>query len=254
MFGISLILYISAILGVKIRSRHCVNMRINVGEKDDGGYVLRMNAEECKLSDSRVPASSRELLRCALPRYITCPWPCTGQVPVQYRTCHGPEKNMQEIDHVIRSFGTLFVRPHVLISWATSLPSWIVTRKPSLNSLLLAASLYWFDQLDQSSTHLNTMRSSSGCWTCKLRRKKCDEYHPVCHACEALSATCHNDQDNKPEWMDNGLKQQGVWTFDTQAQNRPPFAFVQTAGIRRCLCEHGAADQAPALWASRQPS
>jgi hypothetical protein len=52
------------------------------------------------------------------------------------------------------------------------------------------------------------MRTSDGCWVCKLRRKKCDEHHPVCHACDALDITCHNDQGNRPEWMDNGVKQQ----------------------------------------------
>jgi hypothetical protein len=52
------------------------------------------------------------------------------------------------------------------------------------------------------------MRSSNGCWTCKLRRKKCSEHQPVCHACDALNITCHNDQDIRPEWMDNGVKQQ----------------------------------------------
>jgi len=52
------------------------------------------------------------------------------------------------------------------------------------------------------------MRSSNGCWTCRLRRKKCDENHPVCDACAALYITCHYDQDNKPEWMDGGVKQE----------------------------------------------
>ncbi|KAF2691248.1 hypothetical protein K458DRAFT_438898 [Lentithecium fluviatile CBS 122367] len=52
------------------------------------------------------------------------------------------------------------------------------------------------------------MRTSNGCWTCRLRRKKCDEYRPICHACAALDITCHFDQDNKPDWMDSGVKQE----------------------------------------------
>jgi hypothetical protein len=52
------------------------------------------------------------------------------------------------------------------------------------------------------------MRTSSGCWTCRLRRKKCDEIRPVCNGCAALDITCHFDPTDKPEWMDGGAKQE----------------------------------------------
>jgi hypothetical protein len=51
------------------------------------------------------------------------------------------------------------------------------------------------------------MKSSHGCWTCRLRRKKCDEKKPVCGACGNLEIKCHYQQDNKPEWMDGGIEQ-----------------------------------------------
>lgn len=51
------------------------------------------------------------------------------------------------------------------------------------------------------------MRSSNGCWTCRLRRKKCDEKYPVCDVCAALHITCHFEQD-RPVWMDGGAKQE----------------------------------------------
>ncbi|KAK7757473.1 hypothetical protein SLS62_000488 [Diatrype stigma] len=51
------------------------------------------------------------------------------------------------------------------------------------------------------------MRSSNGCWTCRLRRKKCDEKYPVCDVCAALHITCHFEQD-RPEWMDGGARQE----------------------------------------------
>lgn len=54
------------------------------------------------------------------------------------------------------------------------------------------------------------MRTSSGCWTCRLRRKKCDQNHPICHACAALHITCHNDLTNKPAWMDGGARQKDM--------------------------------------------
>ncbi|KAI1870967.1 hypothetical protein JX265_006007 [Neoarthrinium moseri] len=47
------------------------------------------------------------------------------------------------------------------------------------------------------------IRSSQGCWTCRLRRKKCDERKPVCSTCGVLEITCHFS-DKKPEWMDGG--------------------------------------------------
>ncbi|KAN0099329.1 Fungal specific transcription factor domain containing protein [Hyaloscypha variabilis] len=53
----------------------------------------------------------------------------------------------------------------------------------------------------------NTIRSFNGCWTCRLRRKKCDQKHPVCDGCAALHITCHFNQD-RPEWMDGGVKQE----------------------------------------------
>lgn len=55
--------------------------------------------------------------------------------------------------------------------------------------------------------HGSTVRSFSGCWTCRLRRKKCAGKHPVCDICAALHITCHYGQD-KPEWMDGGARQE----------------------------------------------
>jgi hypothetical protein len=51
------------------------------------------------------------------------------------------------------------------------------------------------------------MRRSNGCWTCRLRRKKCDENLPVCEACAALHITCHYDPE-KPAWLDGGVRQE----------------------------------------------
>ncbi|KAB5578140.1 fungal-specific transcription factor domain-containing protein [Coniochaeta sp. 2T2.1] len=50
-------------------------------------------------------------------------------------------------------------------------------------------------------------RSSNGCWTCRLRRKKCDQKQPICDTCSTLLITCHNGQE-KPEWMDGGARQE----------------------------------------------
>ncbi|KAL7902846.1 fungal-specific transcription factor domain-containing protein [Trichoderma sp. SZMC 28014] len=53
----------------------------------------------------------------------------------------------------------------------------------------------------------NTRRSFSGCWTCRLRRKKCDEQRPICQACASLQIDCYSDN-NKPAWMDGGRRQE----------------------------------------------
>ncbi|KAL6860037.1 hypothetical protein ACO1O0_004062 [Amphichorda felina] len=55
------------------------------------------------------------------------------------------------------------------------------------------------------------VRSNAGCWTCRLRRKKCDERRPVCDACSALEITCHFE-DEKPVWMDGGARQKDMAT------------------------------------------
>ncbi|KAL3462713.1 fungal-specific transcription factor domain-containing protein [Aspergillus heterothallicus] len=44
------------------------------------------------------------------------------------------------------------------------------------------------------------------CWTCRLRRKKCDKARPICGVCAALEIHCYSDL-QKPEWMETGEKQ-----------------------------------------------
>src|ERR1051326_6686544 len=51
------------------------------------------------------------------------------------------------------------------------------------------------------------MKSFTGCWTCRLRRKKCDEHYPECHNCAGLRIACHYEKE-KPEWMDGGTRQE----------------------------------------------
>ncbi|OAG07855.1 uncharacterized protein CC84DRAFT_521825 [Paraphaeosphaeria sporulosa] len=50
------------------------------------------------------------------------------------------------------------------------------------------------------------MKSYDGCWTCRLRKKRCDEIRPVCRNCSTLQITCHFEEE-KPLWMDGGLGQ-----------------------------------------------
>jgi hypothetical protein len=50
------------------------------------------------------------------------------------------------------------------------------------------------------------MKSYDGCWTCRLRKKRCDEIRPVCRNCSALQITCHFS-DEKPSWMESRFGQ-----------------------------------------------
>ncbi|RSL45364.1 hypothetical protein CEP54_014283 [Fusarium duplospermum] len=43
-------------------------------------------------------------------------------------------------------------------------------------------------------------RTKTGCWTCRLRRKKCDENKPACSNCTSQSLECYG-YDQKPAWM-----------------------------------------------------
>lgn len=49
-------------------------------------------------------------------------------------------------------------------------------------------------------------RSQYGCWTCRIRKKKCDERAPTCWACCSRGITCHG-YGPKPGWMDGGEKE-----------------------------------------------
>ncbi|CAH0045681.1 unnamed protein product [Clonostachys solani] len=72
-----------------------------------------------------------------------------------------------------------------------------------------------------------TARISHGCWTCRLRRKKCDEQHPVCDICAALCITCHYD-DKKPEWMDGGAKQEEMMeNLKREVKQKAPYRRVE---------------------------
>ena len=50
-------------------------------------------------------------------------------------------------------------------------------------------------------------RSKSGCWTCRLRRKKCSEGGMPCNNCASRGVYCHG-YGPKPAWKDRGAREQ----------------------------------------------
>ncbi|KAF2501482.1 hypothetical protein BU16DRAFT_546697 [Lophium mytilinum] len=64
---------------------------------------------------------------------------------------------------------------------------------------------------DEGKEMMKTHAKIDGCWTCKLRRKKCDELRPRCGDCDSLEISC--DYGPKPAWMDGEeqQRQRTVW-------------------------------------------
>ncbi|EPE08910.1 regulatory protein [Ophiostoma piceae UAMH 11346] len=46
-------------------------------------------------------------------------------------------------------------------------------------------------------------RKTTGCWTCRARKKKCDDGRPSCAACLMRQIECYGYEE-KPSWMDGG--------------------------------------------------
>lgn len=44
--------------------------------------------------------------------------------------------------------------------------------------------------------------SSKTCWTCRIRKKRCDRKRPACSACRSLDITCY-DGNSRPSWINN---------------------------------------------------
>ncbi|OKL59609.1 hypothetical protein UA08_05212 [Talaromyces atroroseus] len=53
------------------------------------------------------------------------------------------------------------------------------------------------------------LRNTQGCWTCRVRRKKCDGARPSCSTCQSLSITCYG-YGLKPDWIDRGEKEKAM--------------------------------------------
>lgn len=49
--------------------------------------------------------------------------------------------------------------------------------------------------------HATLPRSKNGCWTCRCRRKKCDEAKPSCRTCINLGVPCAGYSSERPDFM-----------------------------------------------------
>lgn len=66
------------------------------------------------------------------------------------------------------------------------------------------------------------LKSRRGCWTCKRRKKKCDEVQPTCSACERLDLKCEWTSSQSEEDRDSKLLPavQTISTAFQQAQQQ----------------------------------
>ncbi|KAF6807935.1 Transcriptional regulatory protein pro1-like protein 2 [Colletotrichum sojae] len=105
-------------------------------------------------------------------------------------------------------------------------------REPTASGSLTSLRSRFKNSMSSSSAKI---RSSEGCWTCRLRRKKCDEARPVCEGCASLEITCHYS-DAKPDWMDGGERQKEMADHlkklvKTQANNRRERKYLQSLDV-----------------------
>src|ERR1700709_1445684 len=53
---------------------------------------------------------------------------------------------------------------------------------------------------------MSPTRTTTGCWTCRIRRKKCDDVQPFCGPCNFRQLICHGYRPNPP-WIDGAERQ-----------------------------------------------
>ncbi|KAF2491427.1 hypothetical protein BU16DRAFT_515793 [Lophium mytilinum] len=75
-------------------------------------------------------------------------------------------------------------------------------------------------------------RSTTGCWTCRLRRKKCDEQSPACSVCTSLALTCHG-YGARPQWMDGQGRERRMAESIRQAVKETASQKRRAAMLRR---------------------
>lgn len=52
-------------------------------------------------------------------------------------------------------------------------------------------------------------RKTTGCWTCRIRKKKCDDGRPGCSSCTLRAITCYGYA-ARPQWMDGGDAEKAI--------------------------------------------
>ncbi|EXK81881.1 hypothetical protein FOQG_13750 [Fusarium oxysporum f. sp. raphani 54005] len=95
-------------------------------------------------------------------------------------------------------------------------------------------------------------RGRSGCWTCRIRHRRCDESSPECKECSTRSITCHGYDLDPPEWMSNDrLLQEELRRIKVAVKEN--FRRVKTIQNRRLARSTAQAAQASRAKATSRP-
>ncbi|KAF7503256.1 hypothetical protein GJ744_004047 [Endocarpon pusillum] len=103
-----------------------------------------------------------------------------------------------------------------------------------------------FARCGRGSTDMET-RSQNGCWTCRIRKIKCDEKRPICTECLGMGLQCHSPG-QKPAWMDRGARQkaQAAKIKQKVAEVVRQRRAIANPGQHRILSKHVPSDTAAA--------
>ncbi|KAM5435842.1 DNA-binding transcriptional regulator ume6 [Microsporum ferrugineum] len=78
-------------------------------------------------------------------------------------------------------------------------------------------------------------RSRSGCFTCRLRRKKCDEGHPACRACKNLKLRCEYE---RPMWWGNNEQRKSQKEYIKDLIKSTKMTEKTVSGPRQSCCTY----------------
>ncbi|KAK0718035.1 fungal-specific transcription factor domain-containing protein [Lasiosphaeria miniovina] len=72
--------------------------------------------------------------------------------------------------------------------------------------------------MNNTSQMLSGSRSRTGCYTCRMRKKKCDEQQPCCDNCKSRNLQCYGYDVPPPDWMQG--KRNWKEVMDTEEARR----------------------------------
>ena len=95
---------------------------------------------------------------------------------------------------------------------------------------------------------------STGCWTCRLRRKKCDEKRESCSTCRSLRLTCAG-YGAKPVWMDGGaLEKQKAQEIKAEVHQQRKRGRHRRRGLQQRDQQHPNLQHSCQSWSSQPHS
>lgn len=127
-------------------------------------------------------------------------WELSSVNHCRQRNSHYQNSSQESLDGLHRYFSTAFSSPGCYLTYAAVHDA---VKRATSRPLIAGATI------TPTFNMSGPLRTKQGCWTCRLRKKKCDEASPRCSTCESLSITCYGFG-AKPGWMNDGDKARAV--------------------------------------------